>query len=272
MTSAPVGTNFVGVALAHSWGAILLDKTIPVDNLDGSIYSIAPSYTRYINLFGLTGRITATVPVATGEWTGVKLLSGTDSSLTRTGLGDAVANLTVFLIGARAMTPSEFRDYRRKTIIGFNLRVSIPTGQYDPTKLLNLGSNRWQFGPALALSQWFGKLSVEAYAAAWFFTDNAEAFGGNVVSQDPLYAFQLNVAYSFKPGLWLAAGARQTAGGETSVNGGSKGNPAEWTRLGLILGVPLGGRHVLKLVGTTGVRNTTGADFNTVAAQWVYGF
>jgi hypothetical protein len=40
MTPAPVGTNFVGLALAHSRGAVLLDKTIPVEDLDGKIYSL----------------------------------------------------------------------------------------------------------------------------------------------------------------------------------------------------------------------------------------
>jgi hypothetical protein len=161
MTPAPVGTNFVGLALAHSRGAVLLDKTIPVEDLDGKIYSLLPSYTRYINLFGLTGRVSAMLPIATGEWTGVKNLTGRDSSLTRTGLGDAVVNTTLFLVGARAMTPAEYRDYRRKTIVGVNLRVSIPTGQYDAGKLLNLGSNRWQIGTTLGLSQWLGKWTIE---------------------------------------------------------------------------------------------------------------
>jgi len=272
MTPAPVGTNFVGLGVAHSWGAVLLDKTIPVDNLDGSIYSLIPSYTRFINLFGLTGRLMAVVPVATGEWTGVTNLTGTDSSLTRTGLGDAVVNTTVFLVGARSMTPAQFRDYRRKTIVGVNLRVSIPTGQYDAGKLLNLGSNRWQFGTSVGLSHWLGKWTIEAYGVVWFFTDNTEAFGDNVVSQDPLYAFQANVEYTFKQGLWLSFGARQSAGGKTSVNAIKGETPNEQTRLGLVLGLPIGTRQTLRVIGTTGVRSTAGTDFNTVVVQWVYGF
>ena len=35
------------------------------------------------------------------------------------------------------MTQAEFRDYRRNTIVGFNVRVSVPIGQYDPDKLIN---------------------------------------------------------------------------------------------------------------------------------------
>jgi len=272
MTPAPVGTNLVGLGLAHSWGAVLLDKTIPVENLDGSIYSLIASYAHYMNLFGVTGRISAALPVATGEWTGLQIVSATEGSVSRTGLGDAVVNTTVFLVGAPAMSPAEFRDYRRKTIVGFNLRLSIPTGQYDAGKLLNLGSNRWQIGTTLGLSQWLGKWTIEAYGAVWFFTDNTEAFGGNVLSQDPLYAFQAHVAYTIKPGMWLSLGARQSAGGKTSVNGVPGTTPQEQTRLGLILGVPVANRQTLKVIGTTGVRNTTGSDFNTVVVQWLYRF
>jgi len=272
MTPAPVGTNFIGLAAGYSAGAILLDKTIPVENLDGTIYSLAPSYNRYVNLFGLTGRFTAVVPIATGDWKAKQVTSATDTSVTRTGLGDAVLNTSIFFVGAPAMTPAEFRNYRRKTVVAFNLRLSVPTGQYSANQLINLGSNRWQVGVAGAVSQWLGKWTLEAYATAWFFTDNTNGFGGNTLSQDPLYAFQAHVAYTFKPGLWLSFGARQTAGGKTSVNGVKGDTPTELTRLGLVLGIPVGRRNTLRVTGTEGVRNTTGNDFNTVVVQWVYRF
>ena len=31
LSPAPVGTNITGLTLAHSWGAVLLDKTLQVD-------------------------------------------------------------------------------------------------------------------------------------------------------------------------------------------------------------------------------------------------
>ena len=68
LTPAPVGTNIVGVSLAHSWGEVLLDKTIPVRDLDGSTYSLTLSYTRFINFFGLSSRVIAGLPLGTGDW------------------------------------------------------------------------------------------------------------------------------------------------------------------------------------------------------------
>ena len=168
------------------------------------------------------------------------------------------------------MSPAEFRDYERRTILGFNLRLKIPIGQYDPSKLVNLGSNRWQVAPAVALSHWIGNLSLEAYALAWLFSDNTAVLGDNVLSQDALYAFQLNVGYNFKRNLWLSIGVRQTGGGRTTLNGAQRDDPIENTRAGIVFGLPIASRHSLKLVGTTGLHTTGGNDFDTLVVQWVY--
>lgn len=115
-----------------------------------------------------------------------------------------------------------------------------------------------------------GRWTAEAYAGAWLFTDNTSLLGDNVLSQDPLFAFQLNLAYSFKPRMWLAAGLRQTAGGRTTLNEEERDDPAKNTRLGLILGFPIARRHTVKLIGTTGLKSTAGNDFNTLVLQWFY--
>jgi hypothetical protein len=273
LSPAPVGTNAVGVALYTSWGEVLLDKTLPVEDLDGTVVSLAPSYTRFFDTFGVTTRLSVAVPFATGTWDAIDRQVPDlpiDTTVSRTGFGDAVLNATVFLAGAPAMSPAEFQSYQRKTLLGFNVRVKVPTGQYDPDKLVNLGANRWQVAPALALAQWIGNLSLEAYALAWLFSDNTALLGDNVLSQAALYAFQLNAGYNFKRNLWLSIGVRQTVGGKTTLNGVERDDPTENTRLGLVLGLPVASRHTLRIVGTSGLHSTAGTDFDTLVAQWVY--
>jgi hypothetical protein len=270
MSPAPVGTNIVGLSLGHSWGDVLLDKTLPVGDLDGGFSVLVPSYSRFFSLLGATTRFSAAIPVATGNWDALVETDSVETDISRTGFADAVASMTVFLLGAPSMTPEEFRDYRRRTILGFNLRLKVPIGQYDSERLVNLGSNRWQVAPALALSHWIGDFTLEAYAGMWAFSDNTSQLGDNVLSQDPLFAFQLNAGYSLRPHLWLSAGVRQTAGGETTVNGVAKDNAMENTRLGIVLGIPIVRGHTLKLLATTGLRGTAGTDFNTLVAQWFF--
>jgi hypothetical protein len=45
-------------------------------------------------------------------------------------------------IGAPALTAAQFKDYRQDFILGASLRVVVPLGQYDDTKLVNIGAMR----------------------------------------------------------------------------------------------------------------------------------
>ncbi len=40
-----------------------------------------------------------------------------------------------------AMERAEFAKWRQTTLLGASLRIVAPTGQYDPTKLINWGTN-----------------------------------------------------------------------------------------------------------------------------------
>ena len=123
------------------------------------------------------------------------------------------------LYGAPAMTPKEFASYQHKTIVGVSLTVAPPLGQYDPTKLINLGTNRWSFKPEVGFSQARGKWVVEAMAGVWLFTDNTNFFGGSTREQDPIVATQFHLTYKFQRTMWLAADANYFTGGRTTIGG-----------------------------------------------------
>ena len=57
------------------------------------------------------------------------------------------------LFGAPALSAKDFANYRQDLIVGVSLQVSAPLGQYDNSKLLNLGNNRWSFKPELGYFQ-----------------------------------------------------------------------------------------------------------------------
>jgi hypothetical protein len=53
--------------------------------------------------------------------------------------------------------------------------ITAPTGQYDPSKLLNVGSNRWTINPLLTVGQRFLRaITLEANINMAFYTDNDE--------------------------------------------------------------------------------------------------
>jgi len=59
------------------------------------------------------------------------------------------------------MSVKDFAHYRQDLIVGVSLQVSAPFGQYDNSKVLNLGSSRWSFKPELGISEF------SAVGVAW---------------------------------------------------------------------------------------------------------
>ena len=66
------------------------------------------------------------------------------------GLGDPIVRLSVNFYGAPAVSMDEYPTYQQDILVGASLQVSPPLGQYDPTRLLNVGTNRWSIRPSSA--------------------------------------------------------------------------------------------------------------------------
>ena len=50
------------------------------------------------------------------------------------------------------------RRIEMRTLVGVSLTVAPPLGQYDDTKVINLGTNRWSVKPEIGLSRACGPL------------------------------------------------------------------------------------------------------------------
>ena len=144
----------------------------------------------------------ANLPLASGSWEGQ--LEGQDTSRAVTGFGDPRVALSLNFVGAPALRARDFGSYRQTTIVGAILRVTVPLGQYDPSKLINLGSNRWTFRLQVGASHAMGPWILEAYAAGWFFTTNPNFFGGSKLEQHPLATFKLHFIRSLGRRFWIA--------------------------------------------------------------------
>jgi hypothetical protein len=169
------------------------------------------TYHYSLNFLGRSANILASLPYAVGNLQGKVI--GADAHLYRSRLLDSVYRLSVNLKGGPALPLNEFVKWRQKMLIGVSLKVVAPTGQYDPTKLINLGNHRWAFKPEIGYSQRWGHWVVDAYGAAWFYTTNPEFFSDNqyfpgtrTQSENPVATFEGHLSYDFKPRLWGLAG------------------------------------------------------------------
>jgi hypothetical protein len=154
----------------------------------------------------------------------------------------------MLLKGGPALSVGQFADYKPTTTVGISLTITAPTGQYDPNKLLNLGSDRWSFKPEIALSHPFGpeqKWLLDAYANAYFFTDNTSYHGVQILRQEPLPGIEGHLSYSLINSLWASFDTRYSFRGSTLVNGENQNNSQQNFILGSEVNVSLNRRSSL---------------------------
>lgn len=264
--NAPVGMNFIAAGYGRSAGNVLLDPSLPIEDLDADLDVLFLRYTRTLSLFGKASKVKVLLPYSRGRWTGK--LEGVPRERELAGPGDALLSLEVNFVGAPALRPAEFRDYRQRTIVGASLRLTVPTGEYDSARLINLGSNRWTARAELGVSRALGSWVVELSGNAWLYRDNDNFFGGNTLSQDNFYALKGHAIHNLRPGFWMGLGLGYGTGGRTFVNDDPRNTAQRNWRFGGTLVYPLGPRDGLSFTFVSGTARGAGADFDVLSLAY----
>ena len=277
-TIVPVHSN--AVILTHSYftGGLLFDSSIPITDATAQINITAVSLFHTFSFFGQSSSITASLPYGIGNFHGLVTGSPTPDHIYRSGLADASFRFAVNFMGGPAMPVKDFVKWRQKTILGASLTVVAKTGQYDPTKLINLGSNRWAFKSELGLSQRWGSWVLDAYGALWLFTTNPEFFsrnsfspGTNTKSEAPVGAFEGHLSYDVKPRLWASLDANFWTGGNASINGVSNPETLQRSsRIGGTFSFPVSRHQAFKVSYNNGAYIRFGGDYQNISVGWQY--
>jgi hypothetical protein len=266
--NAPVGLNFLIAGYGYSEGGLVTDPAIPLDNANIRIHSEVLAYARSFSAGGRSAKFDVILPYA--SLSGTADVSGQPREREVSGWADPRLRVSINLYGGPALSLREATTFRQDLIVGASLQVWAPTGQYDSSKLINLGSNRWAVKPEIGLSKALGRWTLELTAAAAFYEDNDDFFGGKTREQEPIYSVQGGAICNFGSGLWAAFGASYYTGGRSTV-GGVKGNDLqENMRVGVIVTVPVNRHNSIKLYANTGVSTRTGSDFDTGGVAWQY--
>jgi len=265
---APVGMNVVTVGTSFNKGDLAFDPSAPIEDARATILASTLGYARALNIAGRSAQVLVVVPYALGDAQG--LLMGQFQQVSRSGLGDSVVRVGVNLYGAPAMRLKEFAAHRTKTNIGVSLMVQTPLGQYYPNKLINLGNNRWAFKPEVGLTRVRGDWTWEVYGGAWFFTDNADFYGGKRREQAPIVSGQFHLLYTFRRGLWLGGNANFWTGGRVTVAGVQNLDLQTNSRAGITFAMPINRRQSVRFAYSRGAYTTIGAAFNSLGVSYGY--
>jgi outer membrane putative beta-barrel porin/alpha-amylase len=267
-SNIPVGLNFLVAGYGYSVGGVVTDPSFPLEDGNVQIHSTVLAYARAVDVWGTSGKFDVVLPFA---WvSGTATFRGQPREREVSGLADPRFRFSVNLYGAPALSMMEFADYKQDLIIGASLQVSAPLGQYDSSKLLNIGTNRWSIKPELGLSKALGPLTLELDAGVTFYTNNDDFLNGMTLEQDPIYAVQGHLIYNFGAGVWGALDATYYTGGRTTVDGVKGDTLQENIRLGLTVALPVNRHHSIKLYASTGAYSRTGSTFNTGGIAWQF--
>ena len=98
--------------------------------------------------------------------------------------------------------------------------IYLPTGNYDNTKPLNLGENRWKGLLQLAYVKHFdASWALDVVGDVLVHGKNTDAGPGATLRQAPRFEAQAHLRYNLSPATALSAGYGYYWGGETKVNG-----------------------------------------------------
>jgi hypothetical protein len=272
----PVQANAVILTYSFYTGGLLFNNVLPITNATSTIDVSAFSYYHSLSFFGRSANLTASLPYGLGNSHGTFI--DNETKLYRSGLLDSSFRFSVNLIGGPAMHTKEFQSWRQKTLLGISLKVVAPTGQYDGTKLINNGTNRWAFKPELGYSRRVGHWVMDAYGGVWFFTRNPEFFSHNAFvpgtlsqSQKPIVVLEGHLSYDVKPRFWVSLDGNAWFGGSTGLNGVEDPLTFQTSSLiGVSASIPLSKHQSLKAAYDYSDFVRYGGKYQNVSVAWQY--
>jgi hypothetical protein len=196
-------------------------------------------YARTFSLFDRAAMAAVLMPM--GRISGQVTAGAVSATQTARGFGDPTFELAVNLIGPPAQ--KNLVDVLRYEP-GFSLDViadlALPFGEYDDTRQLNLGQNRWygRVGAPIVwqLGPWVPgrRTTLELLPAVWLFGTNDD-FVGQTLTTDPMFQVDAHLTRDFTEHLWGSLDGAWYTGGKATI-GGVEGEKLDNLGIGITLG------------------------------------
>ena len=275
----PKDANALTLTWSYYNGGLDFNGAVPIKDASG-IYNVeAVSLYHSFHFFGRSANVLAALPYAVGNFNGEVV--NQQRSIYRSGLVDFNARFSVNLYGGRAMDVKQYLKWKQKIILGASLRVVAPTGQYDPTKLINWGINRWAFKPEFGYSQRWGNWIVDGYAGVWFYTTNQAYYSIPVPqaqTESPIGSLEGHLSYDFpRWGIlkssrgWASLDGNFWWGGIGAVNSIRNLDTRQTSsRIGATVSIPYSKHQSVKISYSDGAYIRFGGNYQNVSAAWQY--
>ena len=205
---------------------------------------VTPTYRKTFDVGGNVGLVLIGLPI--GNVTFDSLAGTVDTGIAQ---GDLVVGAAMGLAGMPALAPMDYAMHKPGFQAMVEGKLFLPTGDYDPNRMVNLGLNRWSFQASLPISYALGDNMIDPELTTFelrpvlqIFGDNEDPFvgtGADVMSQAPIFGVEGHITRNFGNSIWAAVDGYYETGGETSFNGVANGDGLETLALGATLGLVL---------------------------------
>jgi hypothetical protein len=238
------------MTLLHAEGTIDLGGF--VDTTELGVGVVTPSYHHNFDLGGNSAAFLIGLPIG-----GLSFATAGGAIDVDTGIaqGDMFIGGTMGLVGMPSLTPAEYFQYVPGFQLSAEAKLFLPTGDYDPDRIVNLGLNRWTLEASLPITYVLGAamldpqlMTFELRPVVVVFGDNDDPFGpASTLSQAPIFGLEGHVTRNFGSSLWAALDGYYETGGETSYDGVAQDDAIETLSLGATLGLVLSPQVAVRL-------------------------
>ncbi len=125
LSAMPTNGNILVASYIHSGGNILIDPSLPVEDLEANLNNIAIAYVRSFKLFNKLTKIDAVIPYSFGKYDAI--INDDEIQVNRNGFADVQLRISMILLGVKPLEPKDyFKHAQKKFRLGVNFRVKVP--------------------------------------------------------------------------------------------------------------------------------------------------
>jgi hypothetical protein len=208
----------------------------------GASFDATMAMAGYAHTFALFDRSAmAAVILPMGRISGDVVVGSKTVNQQASGWGDPMLEFDINLIGPRSQKniPDAMR-YEPGFSLDLLTDLALPIGEYDSSKQLNIGQNRWYGRIGMPITIQIGpwipgqRTTLEFLPAVWLFGDNTD-YVGKTLKTDPMYQLDAHLTRDFTEHVWGALDASWYSGGQATIDG-VKGSKLNNLGFGLTLG------------------------------------
>jgi len=229
-----------------------------------------------VNVLGGSVDIDFDTTVTPPEFLPPGVVPGVSFSQSASGYGDPSVQLDVNLLGTPAINAIfDYLNYEPTWTLDAAFMLGVPLGEYDGTKIANLGLNRFYGRIAFPFKYHFGVFtpgymsSFEIVPSVWFFTENDD-FLGQKLQNDPMWQLEAHWTHDFTQHFFGSLDLLYRNGFQSEIDGVKLGSDLEIGNLGFTLNFSVSDNVTIRTSFSSNVFGDSDIDTSMIRLQFIY--